>query len=641
MQALGVSGGGPNIDDFFSVDLWTGDGIVRDIVNDFDLTTEEALVWIKCRTSDRNHGLFDTVREASFRLKSNDTDAHFDATNELTAFNSDGFGIGTDADVNLLNEDFVSWSFKKAPKFFDIIKYTGDGVAGREIPHSLGVQAGLVFVKRLNSVANWAVQHVSRGGTNALFLNQTGAESSGAGLWDDVTMTDSVVTLGDFNLVNANANEYIMYVFAHDDSDDGLIQCGGYTGDGSATGPSINLGWKPQYVMVKAASGFANGSWLLADTERGMSETSGTDQALGANLNLSEAGTGSGFVALDSDGFRLTSSNGSVNAVGAEYIYMAIRAKPPTPPFIDLNTIFSTDLYTGLNGSGNIVTTGLDYTVGSNLRWHKARTGTFNHSLHDSERPINDALFSNLSNAVSEDINAYDGLLSDGLDLGQGSGNVNGNGTDYVVWSFIKASRFFDVIKYTGDGVAGREIPHSLGVQAGLCIVKQLDGAQNWVVQHVDRGGTKYFNLDHVFAESTSILPWNNTSMTDASITLGDWNAVNANGNEYIMYVFAHDPADEGVIQCGQYTGAAPTAKEVELGWKPQYVMIKSATGSENWQIFDGKRTSETLHPNTTDVGQGAAAWCTFTETGFTIGVTLSDVNASGQDYIYMAIREE
>ena len=44
----------------------------------------------------------------------------------VTAFNSDGFNVNDSGQVNF-SGDYASWTFRKAPKFFDVVTYTGDG----------------------------------------------------------------------------------------------------------------------------------------------------------------------------------------------------------------------------------------------------------------------------------------------------------------------------------------------------------------------------------------------------------------------------------------------------------------------------------------------------------------------------------
>ena len=69
--------------------------------------------------------------------------------------------------------------------------------------------------------------------------------------------TSTEFTVGANVDVNAQAENYVAYLFAHNDGDgefgpDGdadIIKCGSYTGNGSSTGPEIDLGFEPQWLL--------------------------------------------------------------------------------------------------------------------------------------------------------------------------------------------------------------------------------------------------------------------------------------------------------------------------------------------------------------------------------------------------------
>lgn len=140
------SDGAPYVDDVFSTYTYMGNGSSQTINNGIDLAGNGGLVWIKSRTNAYYHGLYDTVRGVGTgkSLYTNTTEAQgTNSTNQnLTAFNSNGFSLGTTSSTNVLNatgDSFISWTFRKAPKFFDVVTYAGDGSAGtRSITHNLG-----------------------------------------------------------------------------------------------------------------------------------------------------------------------------------------------------------------------------------------------------------------------------------------------------------------------------------------------------------------------------------------------------------------------------------------------------------------------------------------------------------------------
>ena len=70
----------------------------------------------------------------------------------------------------------------------------------------------------------------------------------------------------------------------------------------------------------------------------------------------------------------------------------------------------------------------------------------------------------------------------------------------------------------------------------------------------------KYLSLNNTWAESGSA-PWNSTSPTSTTLTVSGDSDVNADGETYVAYIFAHNDAsfgtdsDEAIIKCGSYTG--------------------------------------------------------------------------------------
>ena len=149
MAAAGEAGGDAlNVENVFSTYLYEGTDANQTITNGVDLSGEGGLVWIKGRNQAYNNLLFDTERGVNKFLASNSAAAEATYANQLTSFNADGFSLGQDnifAEVNNSYGSYASWTFRKAPKFFDIVTYTGNGTAGRTISHNLGTTVGSVW----------------------------------------------------------------------------------------------------------------------------------------------------------------------------------------------------------------------------------------------------------------------------------------------------------------------------------------------------------------------------------------------------------------------------------------------------------------------------------------------------------------
>jgi hypothetical protein len=160
-KALAGTAGAPKlyVEDVFSTYLYTGTGANQTITNNIDLSTEGGLVWLKSRSNATNNYVYDTETGLN-RLITNATNGSFPLTDGLSAFNSNGFSLGNDAtagQVNVSSRTYVSWTFRQAKKFFDVVTYTGNGSAPRDISHNLSSSPGFIIIKRTDSTGDWVV----------------------------------------------------------------------------------------------------------------------------------------------------------------------------------------------------------------------------------------------------------------------------------------------------------------------------------------------------------------------------------------------------------------------------------------------------------------------------------------------------
>ena len=377
LHAVGSGGSGDSgsklyVEDVFSTYLYTGNGSTQTINNGIDLAGEGGMVWIKSRTNAKEHVLTDTVRGTGLKLMTNLTYAQVTTSESVSAFNANGFSINTPGSAVNGAYPYVSWTFRKAPKFFDIVKYTGNGADCREIAHELGVAPGMIVVKRTDSTSSWPVWHRSSMFENARLNTTSAVESGGLYVYGGTSKTtfkarNSAGCSDSTSFTNLYGATYVAYLFAHDplgeNGDDGMIACGSFTTDGSG-GATVELGWEPQYLMVKRTSG-AEG-WSVLDSMRGFSAAGG--KGLAPNSATEEYERGSTTAPLKPTAIGLE----SVMALSASstYIYMAIRRPMKVPTSsdevfaIDQNTLdgapfftsgFATDMaiYTSASGGGN------------------------------------------------------------------------------------------------------------------------------------------------------------------------------------------------------------------------------------------------------------------------------------------------
>ena len=319
MAAAG-RGGAVDVADVFSTDLYTGNGTSQSIVSGIDLSGEGGLVMTKSRSLIEGTNFTDTERGAPLRLRSNLNDVEASLATGLTAFLSTGHTYGSNSEVNGSGATYASWTFRIAPKFFDVVTYTGNWVSGstsQDISHNLGVVPGLIIVKNLDTGHNWAVYHRSISG-DFLQLNLTDAAITSSSVFGGIDPTATTFRTGSGNLTNTNGVDYVAYLFAHDDSASGIIQCGSYTGNGSTV--SVDLGWQPQWVIVKKAT--ATGNWFMFDSARGMG--SGNDPQLEANTSDAE-NSSADMIEATSTGF--TAGPNDIANSGETFVYAAIRAE--------------------------------------------------------------------------------------------------------------------------------------------------------------------------------------------------------------------------------------------------------------------------------------------------------------------------
>ena len=266
---MGAAGAGEKlyVEDAFSTYLYSGNSGTQTITNNIDLSTEGGLVWGKMRNSTGNNFLQDTVRGTGQSLTTNNTDGNISVSQYITAFNNNGFTLGTNITVNGSTYTYTSWTFRKAKKFFDVVTYTGNQT-NRTISHNLGSVPGFIITKQYSGTGgDWCCYHRSLGASKGIFLNATDAESSSSTFWNATSPTSTEFSLGTATDTNKTGETYVAYLFAHDAGgfgdagSDSIIKCGSYTGNGSSSGPTIDLGWEPQWLLIKAASD--TGNWYI------------------------------------------------------------------------------------------------------------------------------------------------------------------------------------------------------------------------------------------------------------------------------------------------------------------------------------------------------------------------------------------
>ena len=318
--------------------LYTGTGASLSVTNAASFKPD--LVWLKSRSAATDHKLTDAVRGTTKGLVSDSTAAETTDAQGLTAFNSNGFTVGTDTTYNNLAATYVAWQWQagqgstssntngtitstvsvNASAGFSVVTYTGDrSTTPQTVGHGLGVAPALIIFKARNNAINWLVYHQSVGNTKALYLNLTDAAFTTSGFFNNTSPTSSVFTINTANENNGNLYTMVAYCWT---PIAGFSAFGSLTGNGSADGPFTYTGFRPKFILFKNASAVA--SWWIFDTVRNTYNVAD----LGLRPNTSDTETT--FVTFDilSNGFKVRTTDSGLNGSGNTVIYAAFAESP-------------------------------------------------------------------------------------------------------------------------------------------------------------------------------------------------------------------------------------------------------------------------------------------------------------------------
>ena len=328
---------------YFNTVLYTGNGSTNAITG---VGFQPDWVWGKCRSAAQHHRLFDSSRGALKNIISSATNAEATTANSLTSFDSDGFTLGSDDNLNFNTRTFVAWNWKanagttssntdgsitstvqaNTTAGFSIVTYTGTG-SNATVGHGLGKAPEWIMIKRRDATGEWIVYQKSfsedgSGEFNLVNLNDTDAtqEFGAFNFMQSTSPTSSVFYTDGQSEMNASGGTFVAYCFA---PIQGYSKFGTYEGNGNADGPFVYTGFKPAFILMKNIDGAEN--WLIYDNKRD------PDNVIAeALLPNSSSATGGSSNAMDllSNGFKLRQSAGSLNGSNKTFIYMAFAEHP-------------------------------------------------------------------------------------------------------------------------------------------------------------------------------------------------------------------------------------------------------------------------------------------------------------------------
>jgi hypothetical protein len=623
------------VEDVFSTYLYTGNSSTQTITNGIDLSTKGGLVWVKPRSAGF-HNLYDTLRGTNSILYLNTTDAaEAKSPPPLSSYNTNGFTLDAYSGGNSSGTSYASWTFRKQPKFFDVVTFTGNG-GMQTISHSLGSAPGMVIIKTTGITDDWYTYH--RSIPNAfLKINSVNAQNTEAVIIDTVSST-SIRINGTY--LGTSGKTYVAYLFAHDAGGfgaagtDSVVSCGSYTGNGSATGPTVTLGWEPQYILVKNAS--STGDWNIFDNMRGI-PTGSADPYLFANTSAAEATTNGDLIDLTATGFQIKSTNSQVNTSGNLYIYLAIRRGPMKTP-TDATKVFAPIASNTVYDTAQTTNFPIDAQIFS-----KRAGGDPNNLFIDRLRGIS----SNTTQALGPFLQTW----STRAESTTNSTSLGWSNTGFRTFGFIagyaaifynfrRAPGFFDVVCYTGTSSTNNVVPHNLGVSPELVILKSRSLAYSWMIYHKVLGNTNnLYNFQNAAPANYNAF---SSSPTSTTITLANQGDINTSNSTNVAYLFASCP---GVSKVGSYTGNG-SSQTIDCGFAAgaRFVLIKRTNSTGDWYVWDTARgivsgNDPYLLLGSTDAEVTTNDTIDPASSGFIVNqVDATNVNVSSGTYIYLAI---
>ncbi len=412
-----------------------------------------------------------------------------------------------------------------------------------------------------------------------------------------------------------------------ENENENIIKCGSYVGNGSSTGPEINLGWEPQWILLKRTSG-AN-SWALFDCMRGI-VTEGYDPVLEPNGNGSEYTT-TQYLDLTSTGFKLKGSFNQSNADGDTYIFTCIRCsdgyvgKPYSAG--EGTSVFAMD-----NGSNSSTIPLFDtgFPVDFALNREPASTENWFTGARLTGRNY---MFTSTNAAETA---ANDWVWDSNVGWAKGAW-----GSSYQSWMW-KRHAGFDVVTWSGtnSSVVRR---HNLGRTPEMIWFKSRSSTRNWRVYHKGlNGGTNpedyAMQLNSSSAEASNTNYMTSTAPTSTTFVAGNDDDTNGSGKTYIAMLFA---SVNGISKVGYYDGTGSVGLQITTGFSPRFLILKKVNGNGPWYVLDTTRgwaagNDQYLQLDTNDA-QVAYEFGAPNATGFQLDITASQVNESGGKYIYYA----
>ena len=330
----------------------------------------------------------------------------------------------------------------------------------------------------------------------------------------------------------------------------------------------------------------------------------------------------------------------------------------------DPSAHFQAFLYTG-NGSNRTITLPGNSDLKFDLYWYKQRSQTGHHRMFDTSRGLSLELYPDLNAADSaatyfnnQQANSFDIIANDSatntgdVTFANWQWKANGGTTTSVSESQYNAggtyqkneTAGFSIVSYTGIDTVG-EVTHGLTTQPQVVIVKRRNSTGNWATYHESAGITGTLFLDTTAAKGNTTAYFHTGWGSATKFPIGSDADTNADGATYVAYVFSER---QGYSKFGSYVGNGnANGTFVYTGFKPAFIMVKTTAVSDEWNIYDTKRSgsnpnNDALYASSNVVEDAGStyAFMDMVSNGFKLRRATHSPNKAST-YIYMAFAEQ
>ena len=339
---------------------------------------------------------------------------------------------------------------------------------------------------------------------------------------------------------------------------------GSYIGNGTV-GRTVDFGFEPQWVLIKPN---ANDHWYLFDSMREWT----TDISARLRPDTSdEEGRAFYYIPPNATGITFNaSSGGALNANGTEYIYMAIRRPMKTPET-------GTEVFSPYYGTlGSPITTNFPVDLSINNK----NTGSSYSHFYTFTRPLGTYYLEMAKTAAAVD----GGTASPKFDVMNSIDLSGWYGASSTVsaFNFKRASKFMDVVVFSGTGANPLSVSHNLTVPPELMIAKRRSGAVSWMVgvPSVSLGG--FLNTTDALSSTRWSTDWSGFSPTSTIFKVSDGTA--GSGDDIIAYLFA---TLAGISKVGSVVHSGTTNVDCGFSNGARFVLAKRTDATGEWYFFD------------------------------------------------------